>query len=210
MHSMLHKILLFLAAVGVLGQVSMLQRIFSALCALMFWFAVSPALGESVTIGSPAPGFTARTLDGKPVALADFKGQVLVLNFWATWCAPCKKELPLLEGYYRLQGKYGLRVVAVSTERSVPPEKLEPLAERLTLTMVRDFNGPYGAIGRAVPTNFVIDRDGVVRYAQSGAFTLDRLNQVLVPLLQQSPSSPSPAPDDGGPSGSARSDASGH
>jgi len=163
----------------------MFRGICCALWALMLWLVAIPAFAESVTVGSSAPDFSATTLDGKPVALADFKGQVVLLNFWATWCAPCKKELPLLEGYYRVQGKYGLRVVAVSTERSVPPEKLRPLAEHLTLTMVRDFRGPYGAIGGAVPTNFVIDRDGVVRYAESGAFTLDKLNQVLVPLLQQ-------------------------
>ncbi|HEY3637164.1 MAG TPA: TlpA disulfide reductase family protein, partial [Rhizomicrobium sp.] len=147
--------------------------------------SIAPAWASSVTVGAPAPDFTAVTLDGKPVSLADFKGQVLLLNLWATWCTPCKHELPLLEGYYRAQSKYGLRVVALSTEGSVSPNKLKPIADALTLSMVRDFDGPYQPIRGEMPTNFVIDRSGIVRYAESGAFTLDGLNSVLIPLLQQ-------------------------
>ena len=165
----------------------MLGKAIRVLLALMLGFIAGPAFGETVTVGAPAPDFDATSLDGKSVGLADFKGQVLVINLWATWCAPCKAELPMLEGYYRAQAKYGLRVVAVSTENSLPPKKLEPLAAHLTLSMVRDFHGPYQAINRTVPTNYVIDRAGVVRYAEPGAFTLDKLNALLVPLLQQQP-----------------------
>jgi thiol-disulfide isomerase/thioredoxin len=72
----------------------------------------------------------------------------LILNFWATWCAPCKEELPLLDTYFRIDEKAGLRVLAV-------------------------------------PTNFIIDRNGVLRYAKAGALTLDDLNTLLVPLLRE-------------------------
>jgi peroxiredoxin len=169
-------------------------RIFCTLAALAFCLAATPVFSASVTVGSPAPDFSAATLTGEPVALADYKGQVLVINFWATWCVPCKQELPLLESYYRARGRFGLRVVAVSAEGSVPPEKLKSLSDVLTLTMVRNYHGPYGPIARTVPTNFVIDRDGVVRYASAGAFTLDKLNEVLIPLLQQAPKSSGPTP----------------
>ena len=165
----------------------MLEQARNFLLGLMVGLIASPAFGDTVAVGAPAPDFTATTLDGTPVRLADFRGQVLLINLWATWCVPCKVELPLLEAYYRVQGKYGLRVIAVSTEFSLPAEKLKPLAAHLTLSMVRDFRGPYRALGGVVPTNFVIDRAGIVRYAEAGAFSLDRLNQVLVPLLRQPP-----------------------
>lgn len=141
-------------------------------------------------VGKPAPDFSARTFDGKVVQLKDLKGQVVVVNFWATWCGPCKQELPLLDLYYRLQKKAGLMVIAVTTEDSIPVEYLKPLAKGLTMPMAWKFRGNYGPIDDAVPSNFVIDRSGVVRYAEAAAFNLDRLNEVLVPLLRE------PAPDD--------------
>ena len=161
----------------------------ATLAALLFALSLAPA--HVVDVGDSAPDFSATTLDGKEISLSDFKGQVLLINFWATWCAPCKEELPLLEAYYRLQGKYGLRVLAVSTEGSLPVERLRPLAEHLTLSMVRDFRGPYRAIRGDVPSNFVIGRDGIVHYARPGAFDLDSLNRILVPLLQ-APAPPAP------------------
>jgi cytochrome c biogenesis protein CcmG/thiol:disulfide interchange protein DsbE len=142
------------------------------------------------TVGEPAPDFQATILDGGKVSLADFRGQVLVVNLWATWCGPCKRELPLLDAYYRAQKKAGLRVIALTTEDSLPPEALRPLAKIMAIPVVRymkagRFLHPAYAQRDGVPTNYVIDRKGVVRYAEAGAFTLDGLNEVLVPLLRE-------------------------
>ena len=142
------------------------------------------SLKEPAVVGKPAPDFQVITLDGKKLTLADFKDQVLVINFWATWCAPCKRELPLLDKYLRAQQHAGLRVLAVTTEDSVPVSQLKSLAAALTIPMVRRFKGDYGPL-KGVLTNYVIDRQGILRYAQAGGFTLNDLNEILVPLLRE-------------------------
>ena len=141
------------------------------------------AVAREPIVNQAAPDFQVTTIDGNKLSLADFRGQVLVLNFWATWCVPCKKELPMMDAYYRLQQHAGLRILAVTTEDSLPLSQLKPLAAVLAIPMVRHFKGDYGPL-KGVPTNYVIDRDGVLRYAQSGALTLDRMNAILVPLLR--------------------------
>ncbi|HEY8053595.1 MAG: TlpA family protein disulfide reductase [Steroidobacterales bacterium] len=157
-------------------------------------FASPGASKPPLVVGNAAPDFQVITLGGTKLTLADFKDQVLVLNFWATWCAPCKRELPLLDQYYRAQQHVGLRVLAVTTEDSAPLSQLKPLAAALAIPMVRRFKGDYGPL-KGVPTNYVIDRDGILRYAQAGSFTLDDLNTILVPLLREhAPVAPDPEP----------------
>jgi cytochrome c biogenesis protein CcmG, thiol:disulfide interchange protein DsbE len=146
--------------------------------------SATPAVAKKPVEGAQAPDFELKLVDGSKLSLADLKGQVVVLNFWATWCVPCRKELPTLDAYYAAQKKYGLRVFAITTEGSVPLAKLKALFAAMNIPSVSRINGPYGPL-TGVPTNFVIDRAGVVRYAKSGAFDLDALNTILVPLLQE-------------------------
>ena len=144
-----------------------------------------PAKAATPMVDRIAPDFQAVTLDGKRLGLRDLEGEVVVLNFWATWCAPCKVELPLLDEAFRRLRRSGLVVLAVTTEDSLPPSRLRPLADTLALPLVRSFEGPYAPLG-AVPTNFVIDRRGVLRYARAGAFTAPDFARVVEPLLARS------------------------
>jgi peroxiredoxin len=145
-------------------------------------------------VGQPAPDFTVTTFGGHTVKLADLKGDVIILNFWATWCAPCREELPLLEAYFETYNKYGFQVLAVATEDSVPPDKLKLLAAKLRIPFVRRMKGPYADL-RAVPTNFVIDRSGKLVYAKAGAFDQDGLEDLIIPLLKEPiPHDTPPAP----------------
>lgn len=150
------------------------------------------ATAATPKIGQPAPDFQVDTFDGQHMKLSDFKGQVVILNFWATWCAPCRKELPTLDAYYRLRKDYGLTVLAVATEDSVPDSFLKPLAKVVAFPMVKRMRGPYRVM-KGVPTNYVIDRSGVLRYAKADAFDLNKLNALLGPLLSE------PAPQAQGP-----------
>jgi thiol-disulfide isomerase/thioredoxin len=162
------------------------------LLAVLALLLAARAGAEDLVINGPAPDFTARTFDGKDVSLADYKGQVLIINFWATWCGPCKEELPLLDAYYATatERRYGLKILAVTTEDSVPAYQLKPLAAQVRFEMARHFHGPYRVL-KGVPTNYIIDRNGILRYAEAAAFDLDSLNEVLMPLLSQ------PIPDAG-------------
>jgi peroxiredoxin len=142
------------------------------------------ALAEVPGVGEPAPDFRAITLVGTRLTLADFKGQVLVLNFWPARCTSCKAELPVLDSYYQLQKRVGLRVIAVPPADTPRWRPLQHAASLLTITVVREFRGAYGAF-KGLPTNYVIDRGGVLRYANPGPWTLEDLNRILVPLLRE-------------------------
>lgn len=151
--------------------------------------ALWPVTARAPAVGQVAPAFTLTTIDGAKITSDQLRGQVVILNYWATWCGPCRQELPLLDAYYALQQRHGLRVFAAMTEDSLPISRMKPLFAALHITPVRRMTGAYRDI-TALPTNYVIDRAGRIRYAAAGAFTLDDLNRVIVPLLKE----PAPAP----------------
>ncbi|MEE9613704.1 MAG: TlpA disulfide reductase family protein [Thermodesulfobacteriota bacterium] len=113
---------------------------------------------------SDAPPFSIRGVDGKKVTLDDFKGKVVFLNFWATWCPPCKEELPAMEALHKKLADKGLAVVAMNDYE--PRQKvLDFLAETpYTFTVLIDEEGGASERYRALvlPTTFIIDREGKV------------------------------------------------
>ena len=146
---------------------------------------LAPAMARAADpkVGQTAPNAQFVTVSGEKFDLASLRGQVVVINFWATWCGPCRQELPLLDAYYRAQKSHGLVVLAATTEDSLPEYQMRKLFAAMAITPLHRLKGPYAPIRSSLPTNYVIDRAGVVRYAEPGAFTLDGLNSVLVPLL---------------------------
>lgn len=164
----------------------MILNLFKSLCLLALPLTLLGAAPAARTpkVGELAPDAEFFMVDGTSIKLSDLRGQVVVINFWATWCVPCRTELPLLDTYYRVQQKHGMRVIAATTEDSVSEKKLKPLFGLLQISPVRRLKGPYAPLG-GVPTNYIIDRAGVVRYAKAGAMKLDTLNEQLVPLLRE-------------------------
>ncbi|WEK43341.1 MAG: TlpA disulfide reductase family protein [Candidatus Sphingomonas colombiensis] len=169
-----------------------MRRAFSGL--LMAAMLIAPSqiahAQKAPHVGEVAPDFELTLFEGQKgekIKLSELRGKVVVLNFWATWCVPCRTELPTLDAYYQVTQKYGLRVFAVTTEDSLPLYKLKPVFAKLSIPAVRRIKGPYGVM-TGVPTNYVIDRSGVVRYAKAGALDLDTLNEIIIPLLNEHPS----------------------
>ena len=121
-----------------------------------------------VGVGSTAPSFKATDLGtGATRTLADYRGQVVLLNVWATWCLPCKVEMPSMEELYRAYGPRGVRIVAVSIDDYVPEDSIRAYARSLGLTF-EILHDPTHAIERAYqttgyPESFVIDRAGTIR-----------------------------------------------
>ncbi|MDR6788879.1 thiol-disulfide isomerase/thioredoxin [Sphingomonas sp. BE138] len=148
--------------------------------------AAAPAAAKDFRVGQPAPAVELTLVDGTKTTLAEHKGEVIVINFWATWCVPCRQELPLLDAYYRRLRDHGLRVFAITTEGSLPLYRMKELFAAMAIPSVRRVKGVPVAM-TAVPTNYIVDRAGVVRYAKAGAFALDDLNRELVPLLNERP-----------------------
>ena len=159
----------------------------------------SSGVAARLKVGQPVPNAELVLANGQRTHLAELRGQVVVLNYWATWCVPCRTELPLLNGYYAAASKRGwpLRIFAVATEDSVPKYQLHKLFEALSISPTDKIKGGPFADVDALPTNYVIDKAGILRYAKPGAFDLDDLNAILIPLLKE------PAPAGAQPSAAA-------
>ncbi|MFL5578688.1 MAG: peroxiredoxin family protein [Gemmatimonadaceae bacterium] len=124
-----------------------------------------------VNVGTAAPDFRAVTVDSSGPArartIADYRGEVVLLNVWATWCPPCRAEMPSIEQLHQTYGPRGLKVVAVSIDVAGQEQAIRDFAREYGLTF-EILHDPTGAIAKAyqttgVPETFVIGRDGVIR-----------------------------------------------
>jgi peroxiredoxin len=134
----------------------------------------------------PAPDLTLTDLEGSTVSLADYRGQVVLINLWATWCPPCKYEMPTLQAYFEDHGAEGFTLIAIND--GDPSEDVIAFAKDYGLTFPVWLDPTYIASEQAfktnaLPSSFVIDRDGIVRYAWTGAISLDMLEKYITPML---------------------------
>ncbi|MBA4137418.1 MAG: alkyl hydroperoxide reductase [Opitutus sp.] len=147
-----------------------------------FALTASSTLHAQLSNLGKAPEFKLQTLDGKELTAASLKGKVVVVDFWATWCGPCIKEIP---GYIELQKKYGpqgLVIVGVSLDRKGPAQ-VKAFAEKMGMNYPlamgdEEITEAFGGF-TAIPTTFLIDRDGVIRHKKTGLMAHDEY-EVLV------------------------------
>jgi cytochrome c biogenesis protein CcmG/thiol:disulfide interchange protein DsbE len=134
-----------------------------------------------VQVGDRAAGFTVTTPAGDSIALDDYRGSVILLNFWATWCGPCREEMPAFQAAYEARQDDGLVVLAVNYQQQV--EDVTPFVEELALTfpVVLDPSLKVATLYRVrgLPMSLIIDREGFVRVRHVGHMSQDLLTQVL-------------------------------
>ena len=134
-------------------------------------------------------GYALTDLEGNSVSVKDLRGEIVVVNFWATWCKPCKKEMPLLDGLHRRMRENGGRVLAVSID--VDPRRAAEFAEENALTLPVFVDGPDGLARMLdldfLPYTIVVDPDGRTVYSGAGGpgETWDRVEGLVNGLLAQ-------------------------
>lgn len=161
-------------------------------CAIVVLLAIaSPTRANSLVVGKPAPPITLTTLDGQQIATASLRGKVVIVTFWATWCEPCREELPLLSRYASEHKARGLVVLGFSLDTPDELAKVRAVADTLSFPvgLLGDPHVPgYGRIWH-LPVSFVIGRDG--RLVDNGwkdsnpVWTSGRLQRIVTPLLDQ-------------------------
>ena len=139
-------------------------------------------------INEPAKAFRLQTLRGKTMTLEGLKGKVVLLNFWATWCSPCRSEMPAFSKLYRRNATRGLEILGVTTETSSERERINDFLQKYRIPypilFAEGLDARYAVDG--LPTTLVIDRNGNVRYRSQGFHndTIRALEVVLNELLK--------------------------
>jgi peroxiredoxin len=132
----------------------------------------SDATAGKVALGAPAPAYAARSLDGDSVSLAALRGRPVLLNVWATWCHPCRDEIPYLRSVHERYRARGLELVGVSVDAEGSDGAIRDFMKEFAMTypIWRDPDERVSArfLVVGVPATFLVDRDGVLRYRKTG------------------------------------------
>jgi cytochrome c biogenesis protein CcmG, thiol:disulfide interchange protein DsbE len=151
-----------------------------------------PASGvrAGTDVGQPAPALVVKELSGQTFDLAALRGKVVVINFWATWCPPCRKEMPILDAFYRKYHSRGLEMIGMSVDRPHDSTEVHNVMQSYSYpaAMSQDANVNEFGSPDTVPLTFVLDRKGIVRAKltpDKTALTEEILAAAVLPLLAQ-------------------------
>ncbi len=157
----------------------------------LVWFTVSrqngaalPAVGE---LNRPAPDLALPTLDGAGVRLADLRGKVVLVNFWGTWCEPCKEETPALQAAYQQFQSEGLVIVGINLRRQeTSDDAVREFVQQygVTYPIALDIDGEAARLFQIspIPVSYFIDPEGTIRYVRIGTLTTDDVAALFAQL----------------------------
>lgn len=155
-----------------------------------------PHIGAVIGVESgdrQQPAFSVTTLDGRPMSDSTLRGRVVLVNFWATWCLPCRAEMPLLQAMAYRHDSAGLTVLGLSVDRSGPDAVRQFLTERSITYPVaivgRETETAFGGM-QGYPTSVLLDRTGRVRYKVLGPLAMASLEPAVRRLLHEAPAAP--------------------
>lgn len=148
---------------------------------------------EGIAKGEAAPDFTLETLDGEELTLSELRGEKVILNFWASWCGPCRAEMPHMQEYYEKEaGKAGVRVIAVNlstSERGNKEKVMENIQSfvdefGLTFPIPLDTDGEQMDVYRVItiPTTYIIDTSGIIRHVIRGPMDAEMMRDLTASI----------------------------
>ena len=146
------------------------------------------AVFAAIELGQAAPNIEGSLIDGKPFSLNNNKGKVVLVNFWASWCEPCREEMPAIQAFLKKNKEKGFEVLAITVDKPADMEQAKQIMGQYSFLFAEkkqiDYSG-YGRIWR-IPSTFIIDRQGILRKnGLTGEPKVDTkiLEQVVTPLL---------------------------
>ena len=168
-------------------EASRITRVRPGTALLLGFFAAVLGCGFAhgePAIDKPAPALVVNTLDGQVFDLGKMRGDVVLVNYWATWCAPCRKDMPKLDAFYRLHHQQNLAMIGISVDRPRDLEKVRKVMASLAypVAMLKSVTADGFGEPEGVPITWIIDADGKVRDRMIDVRD-ELLNGIVVPLL---------------------------
>ncbi|MBS1252411.1 MAG: Thiol-disulfide oxidoreductase ResA [Anaerolineales bacterium] len=151
---------------------------------------VTTSIGRTPSVGNAAPAFTLKNVEGERVSLSDFKGRPVLINFWATWCGPCRYEMPIIEEMYQKYQDKGFVVLAVDVEESITVVRSFANSMGLTFPLLLDYKGDVSDNIyriRAFPTSYFIGRDGQITAMHRGMMNQQVMQRYMDQVLATQP-----------------------